>query len=214
MLTKTCQWTVAHANQTQLSQIPSRVHILHISTGWLHWEIRLRLGHSRLGVIRVHSFLLGQIKPSTDQADAFSPSHSTSSHNIPPGAVTQLWGLAVAGAVTGAAPPWVCFYFRAQKRLQRGGNYCRASQGRMCPPGTCDIGTGLCPWHLEESWHRWWLIIIRLANECCEFPGAGQEEGEKKLIKKNAQMFPCLEESVAAAGTKQCLLFWLFLSCL
>lgn len=137
MLTKTCQWTVAHANQTQLSQIPSRVHILHISAGWLHWEIRLRLGHCRLGVIRVHSFLLGQIKPSTDQADAFNPSHSTSSHSIHPGAVQQFqrqW----RGQLL------VCFYFWAQKQLQPGGNHCRASEGRLCPPGMCDTGRGLC----------------------------------------------------------------------
>lgn len=30
----------------------------------------------------------------------------------------------------------------------------------------------------------------------------GQEEGEKKLIKKNAQMFLCSEESVVYTGMK------------
>lgn len=112
MLTKTCQWTVAHANQTQLSQNPSRVHILHISTGWLRWEIRLRLGHSRLGVIRAHSFLLGQIKPSIDQADAFN-----SSHSIYPRAVQPLWGL---GAVTGAASPRAVFASEQRNGSKRG----------------------------------------------------------------------------------------------
>lgn len=50
-------------------------------------------------MIRVHSFLLGQIKPSIDQADAFNPSHSTSSRNIPPGAVQQFQGQLLPGCV-------------------------------------------------------------------------------------------------------------------
>lgn len=147
MLTKTCQWTVAHANQTQLSQIPSRVHILHISTGWLHWEIRLRLGHSGLGVIRVHSFLVGQIKPSIDEADTFNSSHSTSSHNIYPGAAQLLF----QGRDRGSFSPGV-FFISEQRDGSSLGEITAGPAREGC--GTCDIGRGLGWWHWEESWHR------------------------------------------------------------
>lgn len=125
MLTKTCQWTVAHANQTQLSQIPSRVHILHISTGWLHWEIRFRLGHSGLGVIRVHSFLLGQIKPSIDEADTFNSSHSTSSQNIYPGAIQLLF----QGRDRGSSSPGV-FLFQSRETAPTWEKSLQGQQGK------------------------------------------------------------------------------------
>lgn len=164
MLTKTCQWTVAHANQTQLSQIPSRVHILHISTGWLHWEIRLRLGHSGLGVIRAHSFLLGQIKPSMDQAGTFHSSHSTSSHHIYPRAVIGVNTMEGCG-VGCCVGDWLlrgqllprCVFVLEQGNGSSLGEITAgtAREGwKDLPPGTCDIGRGLCWWHLEESWHR------------------------------------------------------------
>lgn len=116
--------------------------------------------------------------------------------------------------VTGSDSLWAYPHFIGEKQLCLQCNYswCQAGtawEGSVFPENiTLEEGSADATWREADT------------RNDGSFPGLPtsavnfKEEGGKKLIKTNAQMFSCSEGSGVYTGTKYCLLFCFFLSCL